>query len=142
MEGLILVAPLAVWALWQHRREGFFAGVIWYVIGLHVAMSIVFTFPGTRGGLFHSSVALYPFWVVTGLVGLEDVVSRLARWRKWRTGEAQLVFGSAMILLPIALGWFAWNAQAKNRDSRPDYEGLAENLPEDARIMVNDPAAW
>jgi hypothetical protein len=142
VEGLIVLAPFGLWSLWKRRREAFFAPVIWYAIGLHVAMSLVFTYPGSRGGLFHSSAALFPFWIALGLVGLDDFLAWLAVKRRWRRGEAQLIFGIAVVFLPIALGLSAWSGQSKARESQVDYESIAEILPTDARIMANDPAAW
>jgi hypothetical protein len=142
VEALIVLAPFALWALWQRRREAFFGGVIWYVLGLHLAMSMVFTYPGTRGGLFHSSSALLPFWAALGLAGLDDGIAWLAARRKWRASEAKRVFGTAVVLLPLALGYVAWNAQRVNRAVHPDYARVQEAIGAEARIMVNDPSAW
>jgi len=140
VEGVIMLAPLALWALWSRRQERFLAPMLWYALGLHAAMALVFTYPGARGGLFHSSAALFPFWMALGVVGLDQIVEKLARWRRWRTGEAQFVFGWAVLLLPLALGYVAWSAQTTHTE--PDYPRYAEVLPPDARIMVNDAAAW
>jgi hypothetical protein len=142
VEGLIVLAPFALWALWKRRADGFFSGVIWYAIGLHLAMSVVFTFPGTRGGLFHSSAALFPFWMALGVAGLDDGIAWLAARRKWRTSEAKLVFGMAVLMLPLALGFVAFSAQQSNRDAGPNYAQAAEVVGAGARIMVNDPAGW
>ena len=143
VEALIVLAPFALWALWKRRAQAFFGGVLWYALGLHLAMSLVFTYPGNRGGLFHSSSALLPFWVALGLAGLDDGIAWLAARRKWRAGEAKRVFGTAVVLLPLALGIVAWNAQQANRDANPDYERARQTIGEnEARIMVNDPAGW
>jgi hypothetical protein len=142
VEGLIVLAPFALYALWKRRQERFFVPMIWYAIGLHLAMSVVFTYPGSRGGLFHSSAALFPFWVALGLAGVDDFIGWLALKRRWRKGEAQIVFGVAVLLLPMALGYTAWSAQTRNRDDQPDYETITALLPEHARLMTSDPAAW
>lgn len=139
VEGFVFLTPLALYALWKRRREGFFAGLIWYAVGLHLAMSLVFTYPGIRGGLFHSSTALLPFWVSLGLVGLDDVIANFARFRKWNTREAQAVFGTAVIFLPLFLGLWSFSQQTWNQ---PNLKKYVENLPADARLMVNDPAEW
>lgn len=142
VEGLIVLAPFGLWALWKRRRESFFTPMIWYALGLHLAMSLIFTFPGSRGGLFHSSAALFPFWVALGLAGVDDGITRMARWRRWRVEEAKLVFGVSVVLLPVLLAGFAWSVQTRNRDAEPDYRTYAQVLPLEARLMVNDPAAW
>ena len=142
VEALIVLAPFALWALWKRRGEAFFGGVIWYALGLHLAMSVVFTYPGTRGGLFHSSAALLPFWMALGLAGLDDGIAWMAARRKWRTGQAKVVFGTAFLLLPLALGWIAFSAQRSNLNAEPNFDRAADVVGAEARVMVNDPAAW
>jgi hypothetical protein len=66
----------------------------------------------------------------------------MAKWRKWEAPQAQMVFGSALVVLVMLLGGFAWSAQARNRDLNPNFDELASYLPADAIIMVNDPPAW
>lgn len=142
VEGFVLLTPLATWTLWKHRQDNFLAGVIWYAIGLHLAMSIVFTYPGIRGGLFHSSAALLPFWIALGLIGLDDVIAKVGKFRKWNIKEAQMVFGIAAVFLPLVMGIFAWGQQAKGWNNIPDFDKYVQNLPPNARLMVNDPAEW
>ncbi len=143
VEGFVFLTPLAAWTLWKRRCEGFFAGIIWYAIGLHLAMSLVFTYPGIRGGLFHSSAALLPFWVAFGFIGLDEAITALGKFRKWKNiRQAQTVFGTAAVLLPLVLGLSAWSQQAEGWENIPNYENVVENLPPDARLMVNDPAEW
>lgn len=142
VEGLIILAPFGLYALWQRRREKFWAGMIWYALGLHLAMSIFFTFPGMRGGLFHSSAALYPFWVALGLAGVDSGVKWLGKKRRWRVQEAQLVFGTAALFLPLALGLSAISGQFATWNANTSYSRYVENLPDGARLMVNDPASW
>ncbi|MCL4877354.1 MAG: hypothetical protein KJ064_11890 [Anaerolineae bacterium] len=141
VEGFVFLTPLALYALWKRRHEAFFMGVIWYALGLHIAMSLVFTYPGIRGGLFHSSAALLPFWAALGLVGLDDLIAWFAKLRKWNTREAQTVFGTAVLLLPLAIGLWALSQQSQGWNE-PELNKYVENLPENARLMVNDPAEW
>lgn len=143
VEGLIVIAPFALIPLWKRRHEPLWGAVGWYALGLHVAMSLVFTYPGSRGGLFHSSAALLPFWVVLGLVGIDSAVGWMANKRGWNADQAQAVFGWSTLLVPLYLGVFlALPLQQKALHSEPEYAFYAQSLPAHARIMVNDPAAW
>lgn len=140
VENLILLAPFSLGALYLRRREAFWAPVIWYALGLHVAMSLVFTYPGMRGGLFHSSAALFPFWIALGLGGLQGAIAWIGAKRAWNIPQAQMVFTSALILLPMLLGLTALSAQAQA--GQAPYSLYADSLPPGARIMVNSPPTW
>ncbi|MFP4322687.1 MAG: hypothetical protein ACLFTK_09550 [Anaerolineales bacterium] len=142
VEGLILLGPFALLALWIRRAEPFWRPMMWYALGLHLVMAFVFTYPGMRGGLFHSSAALYPFWIALGLAGLDAAIAWLGKRRGWRQSEAQLVFGIAVVFLPVILGVFAWNGQQSNQRLSSAYATISADLPAEARLMVNDPAAW
>lgn len=143
VEGAVFFGPLALVALWKRRRDAFLAPMLWYAVGLHVAMALVFTYPGARGGLFHSSSALLPFWMALGLVGLDDVVAWFGRLRRWRIAQAQNFFGIMALLLPLMLGLSTWRGQMQGWGGKPNfYQTYAKSLPEGARVMVNDPSAW
>jgi hypothetical protein len=142
VETWVLLGPFALAALWKRRREPLLAGFWLYAPALHLAMTLVFAYPGYRGGLFHSAAALLPFWAVLGALGLDDAIMTVGRWRNWNAPQAKLVFGSALAVLAALLSGSAWSAQARNRETAPDYDELAAYLPPDAVVMVNDPAAW
>jgi 4-amino-4-deoxy-L-arabinose transferase-like glycosyltransferase len=116
------------------------AGVI-YALALHLAMTLVFAFPGYRGGLFHSSSALLPFWAGAATVGLEASVSWAAKRRHWPPQQAQTVFGGAAILLAIMLSVGVFSARVGSwNDNGEFFREIASDLPSDAVVMVNDPA--
>jgi hypothetical protein len=143
VEGLIVLGPFALIPLWKRRHEPLWAGVLLYTVALHVAMAFVFTYPGSRGGLFHSSAALLPFWVVLGLQGIESAVGWMAARRAWNAGQAQAVFGWAVLAVPLYLGvLLALPLQRQALEDQPDYDFYARYLPSQARLMANDPAAW
>jgi hypothetical protein len=138
----VILGPLVLAGLWIRRREPFLLGVILYGLGLHLAMTFVFAFPGYRGGLFHSSAALLPFWAAIGPVGLDASIGWMARRRRWRSTEAQLVFSSALVVLAVLLSVTIFLQRVPGLNSNADfYRTLAADLPDDAVVMVNDPAA-
>ncbi len=141
VEGLIIMAPLMLIGLWNRRKNLLLQPFWLYALGLHLAMTLVFPFPGYRGGLFHSAAALMPFWAGLGVVGLDDTVDWIAkRRRNWNAPNAKRVFSIGLVALAVLL---SWSLISNNRvgESMPRlFTQLAEALPEESRIMINDPA--
>lgn len=140
VEGLVIVAPLMLIGLWIKRRERLLRPFWLYALGLHLAMTFVFPFPGYRGGLFHSAAALIPFWMALGAVGLDASIDWLAkRRRSWHAGQAKVIFSLGIFAVALALTLVA-TARSIIRPEPTRYAALAR-LPADARIMANDPSA-
>ena len=59
--GMIFLAPLVVVGGWHLRRRWLIQLVGLYALLLFIVMTLIFAFPGARGGLFHSGAALLPF---------------------------------------------------------------------------------
>ena len=72
-------------------------------------MTFVFTFPGPRGGLFHSGGVLLPFIFTAALVGLDDAIEWAAtRRRGWDTSAARQVFGVGLVALAVLVSGFVY----------------------------------
>ena len=103
VNGLVFLFPLMLMGIWRMRREILVQCSMAYLVVLVLAMTVVFPFAGMRGGLFHSSVALMPvLWSLTP-TGLEAVVQWGSRRRGWDARQAKAVFGSAAVLLAVAM---------------------------------------
>lgn len=141
VEGLVAMTPLMLIALWKRRKDPFLRGFGLYVVGLHLAMTLIFPYPGYRGGLFHSAAALVPWWAALGALGVEDAVGWMAKHRRtWKAAGAARFFTAALILLAIFLS-VSIGLGGQTPENVPErYRRLAELLPEDARVMINDPA--
>ncbi|NDJ85958.1 MAG: hypothetical protein GYB66_08740 [Chloroflexi bacterium] len=140
VENYVLLGPFALVALWRQRHHKLLMGFMWYALGLHFAMTFVFAYPGYRGGLFHSSAALLPFWAALGVIGMDMGIARMAQWRNWKPQEARLVFGVAVVIIAIALSVNGLRTQLGRAPL--DYDDRTQHLPDDAVIMVNNPAGW
>jgi hypothetical protein len=142
VEGLIVMTPLMLIGLWLRRRHPFLR-VFWlYALGLHLAMTLVFPYPGYRGGLFHSAAALVPWWAALGAAGLDDAVNWMARRRpSWRPHTAQVIFSVALVALAVFLSISSAQGGRVGAGTPALYRELAAVLPPDARVMINDPAA-
>ncbi len=141
VETWVILGPFALLGCWRRRSLALVRGFAVYAAALHVVMTFVFAFPGYRGGLFHSSAALLPFWAALGAVGLDEGIAWAARRRRWRPAEAAVVFNSAAVILALALTLSALSAKLDGwNDNARFYRQIARDLPPGAVVMVNDPA--
>lgn len=141
VEGMVVIFPLMVTGLWLRRAEPFLHGFWIYALGLHLAMTFVFPFPGVRGGLFHSAAALLPWWMALGVVGLDDAVDWIAkRRRRWQPHSAKLVFSAGLVVFAAFLTLSVALSQRNSTEMPAFYAELAQRLPQNARVMINDPA--
>jgi len=143
VEGLIVLTPLMLIGLWRRRQNLLLRGFWIFAIGIHLAMTLVFPFPGYRGGLFHAVAALIPFWMVLAMLGLDDVIDWIAKHRRtWKPQTAKPIFSIMMLFIGIAITVtvaLPSRVTATNGIGRV-YEGIRERLPQSARVMINDPA--
>ena len=106
---MIFLAPLSAWGLWTWRKRGELLPFAIYAVLLYLVMTLFFTFPGVRGGLFHSSVALLPWLFAAAACGLERFIQFMARHRAgWNVDTAYPVFFVALILLALLLSSFLY----------------------------------
>ncbi|MDX2076095.1 MAG: hypothetical protein SFZ02_06665, partial [bacterium] len=142
VQGMVIMTPFMCLALWKRRKNRFLWAFALYAIGLHVVMTVVFPFPGYRGGLLHSAIALIPFWGVLGVLGIDDVVDWIsARLEHWKPIRTKRIF--SIVLLGLALIMTATvSFRARSFPSTPQlYQDLKGVLPPDAVLMINDPPA-
>jgi hypothetical protein len=142
VEGLVILAPLMLIGLWRRRHDPILSGFWLYALGVHLVMTLVFAYPGWRGGLLHSSAALLPFWAVLGVLGLDDVLAWVAPRRRWRLNEARAFFGASLVLWAAifsALNFFG--KRSAGDTAGVFFRNLTAHLPPDAVVMINDPSA-
>jgi hypothetical protein len=138
---LLFLAPLIVIGLWRLRGRKLYQPVLLYVLGLYFAMTFVFTFPGPRGGLFHSGTALVPAYMAAALVGLDAVVGWVAVRRPyWRADLAKRNFSGMAVILSIGMTLLValpiityWNGAGDQ------FRQLGADIPQGAVVMSNNP---
>ncbi len=141
-QGLIVMTPLMLLGLWMRRRQPLLRAFWLYALGLFVAMTFIFAFPGYRGGLFHSAAALVPWWAALGVAGLDQAVDWVARRRRrWDAATAKWFFSVALLFVAVFLSLSIGLGGRVSAGEPPLYAALAAKLPADARVMINDPAA-
>jgi hypothetical protein len=103
-QGTIFVFPFSLSGLWKLRRNGLYAPAILYGFALFALMTFVFTFPGPRGGLYHSAAALLPFFFSAALAGLDASVEAAARaLPHWQPDKSKPVFTALLVLGAVAV---------------------------------------
>jgi hypothetical protein len=144
VEGLIVMTPLMLVGLWRRRGESFLRGFWLYALGVHLAMTLVFPYPGYRGGLLHSVAALAPWWAALGLVGLDDSVDWIARRRRrWNGGTAKWIFSIGLLAVAVYLSVLIGTRTSTSESTIPaEYSEVTEKVPPDARVMINDPSQF
>lgn len=102
--GLVVCFPFILMGLWKLRRHSLYLPAIVYGLLLFTLMTLVFTFPGARGGLFHSGAALLPFFFPAALVGLDASVDTVARrLPHWQPEKSKPIFGALLTIFAIGL---------------------------------------
>ena len=152
---MIFLVPLAVIGLWSWRRKAELMPVVTYGALLYATMTLVFSFPGVRGGLFHSSAVLLPWLFAAAAQGLDQLIGTVAERRaSWQPGPARTFFFSGTLVLAALLsGFLYWRAvQGAPGTSLPwnERDGvyaeigrwLGQNADAQAVVMVNNAPAF
>lgn len=142
--GLTVFSFFAVqaWVVSRRRAAGqrYLQPATWYAVILFVAMTLIFTFPGQRGSLLHSSTALWS-WAM-GLVpaGIEYSVDWIAARRpRWRPETAKRFFHMSFVLMAFVISVAVASEQPLRRELAMLYREVGDILPQDAVVMTGDP---
>ena len=144
---MIYLAPFGLLGVWRLRWRAELRAAWLYLIALYMAMSLVFTYPGMRGGMFHSMSALLPFLYVAAIEGVDAAVAWAARRRvHWHAGQAQRVFGVAAIGFAVVLSAVLYSQRLDGFTGTHPYQAVGRwldaNASRTARAMVNDPPSF
>lgn len=142
VEGMIFLVPLMLTGAVKRWRDPFLWPFFTAAIGIHLAMTLVFSFAGYRGALLHSAGALTPFWAALGVAGLRDLLEWIARRRRnWKPNSAMRVFGPALVVFALML-LVLLQARHIGEPGESERLALAELdglIPADARLFTIDP---
>ena len=141
-DGMIFLAPLMAVGLWRSRRHRLIRGASMYLVLLFFTMSIVFTFAGDRGGLFHSSGALLPFLFAAAPIGLDALIGWIAAWhRTWNAAAARSVFGASMLGLAVVLSVGLWRSRVIGSDLANPVWNQASQVYQSIGLWLSDRGA-
>lgn len=142
VEGMIFLAPLMLIGAIKRWRDPFLWPFFIATAGIHLVMTLIFSFAGYRGALLHSAGALVPFWAALGVVGLRDTLGWVARYRRrWKPDTALRVFGPALLIFAVLLVILlrARHIGEPDLGERSAYLEVDALLPEGARLFTTDP---
>ena len=144
--GLIFALPLASIGWWKERHHPLFQIVMLYFLLLFAAMTLVFTFPGPRGALFHSGGVILPYLFSAAVIGLDATVAFISRHRRnWRVKPAQTVFSAGLVGLAIFLTLIIYlrDLPQLGQPAEQVYAEIAATLKgQEATVMVINPPAY
>lgn len=139
--------PFIVLGFWTLRRSSWCMPFFVYGATLYLTMSLVFTFPASRGSMLHSSVALIPWFTCAAVKGIDTVIEAIARRRKhWNPPIAKRNFGIIFVSFSVLFSVVVIGQNAAERDKRYNtYNKLADWFNQNdpaALIMVADPPGY
>jgi len=147
-DGLVFLLPFILIGLYRLRRHPPFSLSLMYLFLIYLLHSLVFTFPGPRGGFFHASAPVLPFLFAAGAEGVEGAVGWVGRRRRWNLRQAQAVFGVAAAVLAVLLSVYV-TAQKLPSWQRADavYQQVGRWLAQEGTagesvMVANPPAFW
>jgi hypothetical protein len=139
--GLIFLVPFIVVGLvslrkrpaaWQLLRP-----VVIYAIALFISGSLLFTFPGMRGSLFHSSAALWPWFMALAAAGIGVAVDwTAARLSHWQPERAKRLFSAMFIVVALVLGLFVSQYRLAPDEDPESFRRIGRTVPAEAVVMA------
>jgi hypothetical protein len=144
--GLIFLAPFVLIGLVHHYRNQ--AGrtllrpAIIYAVALFLSASLLFTFPGMRGSLFHSSVALWPWAMALAPSGIAVAVDWVAgRLSHWQPERAKRIFAGLFIAFALVLSLSVSLPRLTPVEEPELFRQVGAILPKDAVVMIGNAPA-
>jgi hypothetical protein len=144
---LIFLFPFAIVGYIRLSRRATYTLTAFYLAAALLLHSLLFSFPGARGGFFHASAPAIPMIFAAAASGLSTAVRWAGRRRRWRVEQAQAVFTVAAVIGAAALsGYAAWGRLRAWKASGSTHllvdECIAGLGGESTVVMVNDPPSF
>jgi len=144
--GLMFLLPFVIIGLVAlYRRQAvrtLLQPLVIYAAVLFVNGSLLFTFPGMRGSLFHSSAALWPWFMALAAAGIGAAVDWTAiRLSHWQPERAKRLFSAMFIVVALAVSLFVSQFRLAPDDDPEAYRRIGESVPATAVVMVGNAPA-
>lgn len=140
---LIFLTPFVFWAWIALGREPskrpLLRPMTWYALALFASMSLIFTFPGGRGGLFHSSAALWPWFMALAAGGISLAVDWTAvRLSHWQPGRAKRIFAGLFVSVAFLMSFALGLMRSPDDSESAIYKQIGAVLPSTAVVMAGN----
>ncbi len=144
--GVVGLTAFVIFTVWgwvgygrNQETKGWVRPCTWYALLLYGVMSLVFTFPGQRGSLLHSSTALWPWSMALTAGGIGLAVDWAAkRLPHWQPERAKPIFAALFIVVAFVISLAVSLRQPLQQEAAAVYRQLAADLPPDAVVMSGD----
>ncbi|HIP73290.1 MAG TPA: hypothetical protein EYH05_18055 [Anaerolineae bacterium] len=145
VSGLVFLGPFITWAWikWGRQREkwGLLRPLTWYAPALFLAMSLVFTWPGQRGGLLHSSAALWTWMMTLAAGGIGIAVDWVAkRLKHWQPEKAKPIFAGLFILIALVISFAT--LRSSEEEEPLFFQQVGEMVPDTVVVMSGNAPAF
>lgn len=144
--GLIFLVPFILVAfIHLYRRLSsryLLRPLLFYTLTLFLSAALVFTFPGTRGSLFHSSIALWPWTTALAAAGIGLSVDLAAdRLSHWQPERAKRIFSGLFILVALILTIFVSQYRISPPEEPEIYREVSQIVPATSVVMAGNAPA-
>ncbi len=145
VSGLIFLGPFIVWAWikWGRQRDkwGLLRPLTWYALALFLTMSLLFTWPGQRGGLLHSSAALWTWMMTLAAGGIGMAVDWAAkRLKHWQPERAKPIFAGLFIFIALIISFAT--LRSSEEEEPLFFQQVGEMVPATAVVMSGNAPAF
>lgn len=141
VSGMVFLAPFIIvgWITTNRKQEqrDFLWPFTLYTLIMFLVLTLVFTFPGERGSIFHSSIAIWPWMAVLATVGIGLAVDWIAaRLPHWKPERAKRLFSALFIVIAFVVSLIIGLARLIPDPSIQTYEQIAADIPNESKVMV------
>ena len=145
LTGFTVFTFFLVWAWWvlgrQRECKVWLRPFTFYTFILYLSMPLIFTYPGQRGSLLHSSTALWPWAMALAAIGIDLAVDWLAARRpSWQPAPAKRFFSVTLVSLAFLLSLVVALPQPLRQEAAAVYRQIGDQLPSGTIVMTTDPA--
>jgi uncharacterized membrane protein SirB2 len=113
-----------------------------YAVALFISGSLLFTFPGIRGSLFHSSAALWPWFMALAAAGLGAAIDWTAkRLSHWQPERAKRLFSAMFIVVAFVVTLFVAQYRLAPEEDPEAYRRIGRIVPQQAVVMAGNAPA-
>jgi hypothetical protein len=152
--GIVFLSPFMILGAYRFRSQQLIRIMLSYLFLLLIVMSFVFPFAGSRGGFFHSGVAVMPILWALVPPGLETAIHWGAKVRGWDRKQAVRVLGTSVIAIVVLLtGAIFWTKAIGPDLHQPRWDSgfrtyvaveaeLSKLSPSSEVIAVNNPPGF
>ncbi len=155
VQGLIFLFPFWAYGAWNRRRDPVVITGMGMELVILLIMSFVFPYTGRQGGFLHSTAALQPLVWGLSAAGIKDGLAILSKRSGWNVHRTMKMHVPGIALLSLIVTIFVYHMLViGDNPSKPAWEEsarranvssellTANNIPQTARVMINNPAGF